>query len=132
MYNIVPDYGRIGVEIRPIPQDDIDQVYDKLIEYCTAKELELSVSVKENGIACDPNNPYLSQLIEAVRSASDTEPRIGKKLPGTSARFSPGGQGIVWGQSGLGPHAKDERHYIPSIKPYYQALNAYAEALRSK
>ena len=32
------------------------------------------------------------------------------------------GQAVVWGQSGLGPHAKDERHYIPSIKPYYRSL----------
>jgi succinyl-diaminopimelate desuccinylase len=130
VYNIVPDYGRIGVEIRPIPQDDIDQVYEELSEYCQANDLELSVSVKENGIACDPQNPYLLQLIEAVRKASKSEPQIGKKLPGTSARFAPGGQGVVWGQSGLGPHAKDERHYIPSIMPYYQALSAFAEGLR--
>jgi succinyl-diaminopimelate desuccinylase len=132
VYNIVPDYGRIGVEIRPIPQDDIDQVYQELSKYCRANDLELSVSVKENGIACDPQNPYLVRLIEAVRMASKTEPQIGKKLPGTSARFAPGGQGVVWGQSGLNPHARDERHYIPSIMPYYQALSAYAEALRSK
>jgi succinyl-diaminopimelate desuccinylase len=132
VYNIIPDYGRIGVEVRPIPQDDLDQVYDELFEYCIANELELSVSVKENGIACDPNNPYLVQLIEAVRSESGADPLIGKKLPGTSARFAPGGQGIVWGQSGLNPHARDERHYIPSIRPYYQALSAYAVALTSK
>ena len=60
------------------------------------------------------------------------EPLIGKKLPGTSARFAPRGQGIVWGQTGLNPHAKEERHYIPSIMPYYDALNAFAEALRGK
>ena len=42
---------------------------------------------------------------------------------GTSARFAPNGQAVVWGQSGLGPHAKDERHFIPSIEPYYKALN---------
>jgi succinyl-diaminopimelate desuccinylase len=132
VYNIVPDFGRIGVEIRPIPQDDVDQLYTRLVDYCKDNELELSVSVMENGIACDPNNPYLLQLIGAVRKASGSEPVIGKKLPGTSARFAPGGQGVVWGQSGLNPHAKDERHYIPSIMPYYDALSAYGEALRSK
>jgi hypothetical protein len=76
----------------------------------------------ENGVACDPNNPALKVLIQSVRVASDSEPKIGKKLPGTSARFAPGGQAVVWGQSGLGPHAKDERHYIPSIEPYYRSL----------
>jgi hypothetical protein len=92
----------------------------------------------ENGVACDANNPALKMLIEAVKQASfalsgavgEVEagiPRLGKKLPGTSARFAPGGQAVVWGQSGLGPHAKDERHYIPSIEPYYRSLNELAK-----
>jgi acetylornithine deacetylase/succinyl-diaminopimelate desuccinylase-like protein len=87
----------------------------------------------ENGVACDPNNPALKALIEAVKQASgdaEEEPRIGKKLPGTSARFAPGGQGVVWGQSGVGPHAKNEAHYIPSIEPYYKSLNELAKLWR--
>ncbi len=61
-------------------------------------------------------------LLEAVKQASGSKAKIGRKLPGTSARFAPGGQAVVWGQSGIGPHAKDERHFIPSIEPYYRAL----------
>jgi hypothetical protein len=91
--------------------------------------LELSVSVQENGIACDPENSYLTALIQAVKQASGNEPPIGRKLPGTSARFAPAGQGVVWGQSGLAPHARDERHYIPSILPYYRALDEYGRIL---
>ncbi|MFN2211429.1 MAG: M20 family metallopeptidase [Anaerolineales bacterium] len=132
VYNIVPDVGRIGVEVRPIPQDDIFQLIAELEGYCQVNDLEMNISVKENGIACDPGNPYLLSLVEAVRRASDKETRLAKKLPGTSARFAPHGQGVVWGQSGLGPHAKDERHYIPSIMPYYRALNAYADILAAK
>ena len=83
----------------------------------------------ENGIACDANNPALKALMEAVRQASGADPRIAKKLAGTSARFAPEGQGVVWGQSGIGPHAKEERHFIPSILPYYKTLNAWGELL---
>ena len=68
-------------------------------------------------------------MIEAARKASGADPRIGKKLAGTSARFAPGSQGVVWGQSGIGPHAKDERHFIPSIMPYYETLNVWSELL---
>ena len=132
VYNIVPDIGHVGVEIRPIPQDNVAKLITELEEYCLENDLELHISVKEDGIACDPDNPYLISLIEAVRTTSKEEPRIAKKLPGTSARFAPRGQGIVWGQSGLNPHAKDERHFIPSIMPYYEALNTYAEFLRAK
>lgn len=129
VFNITPDMGILGIEIRPIPQDDLERVLIELSQFCDKRKIEFRVLVKENGVACDPKNPYLLALIEAVRRASGSEPRIGKKLPGTSARFAPNGQGVVWGQSGIGPHAQDERHYIPSIMPYYQALNAFGTIL---
>ncbi|MBC7878018.1 MAG: M20 family metallopeptidase [Anaerolineales bacterium] len=128
VYNVTAADGILGVEIRPIPQDDIFKLKDEVEKYCASNELEAKFSVMENGVACDANNPALKMLIEAVRQArAGEEPRIGKKLPGTSARFAPGGQAVVWGQSGVGPHAKDERHYIPSIEPYYKSLNELAK-----
>ena len=127
VYNVTAGEGILGVEIRPIPQDDVEGLKSKVEEYCGANELELCLNVMENGVACDPNNPALKALIEAVRQAGGgEEPRIGRKLPGTSARFAPGGQAVVWGQSGIGPHAKNEAHFIPSIEPYYRSLNELA------
>lgn len=131
VYNITADYGVLGVEIRPIPQDDLMFLEDELLSYCKSHDFELKISVMENGIACDLENPYLKALIQSVRSASGQEPILGRKLPGTSARFAPGGQGIVWGQSGLGPHSKAERHYIPSIMPYYRSLQNISVALQA-
>jgi succinyl-diaminopimelate desuccinylase len=129
VFNITPAEGRLGVEVRPIPQDDLALLRRSLETYCANQELELCVFVQENGIICSPDNLYLTSLIQAVYQVSGNYPRIGKKLPGTSARFAPGGQGVVWGQSGLGPHARDERHYIPSILPYYKALDEYGRIL---
>lgn len=128
VYNLTPDLGLLGVEIRPIPQDDILALSAELRGWCEREDLELNISVMENGIACSHENPYLLSLMAAVRSASGQEPRLGRKLPATSARFAPNGQGVVWGQSGLAPHAKDERHYIPSILPYYRALQEFGSA----
>jgi len=122
VYNVTAAEGILGVEIRPIPQDDTSGLQKEVEAYCAANGLEARFSVMENGVACDPNNPALKMLLEAVKQASGSEARIGRKLPGTSARFAPGGQAVVWGQSGIGPHAKDERHFIPSIEPYYRAL----------
>jgi len=122
VYNVTAAEGILGVEIRPIPQDDTSALKVEVQEYCEANGLEAKFSVMENGVACDPDNPALKALIEAVRKTSGSGPKIGRKLPGTSARFAPGGQAVVWGQSGIGPHAKDERHFIPSIEPYYRSL----------
>jgi succinyl-diaminopimelate desuccinylase len=130
VYNITAAEGRLGVEIRPVPEDRIDDLKSNVEKYCTENGLELEFLTLEKGIACSPENPALRALIEAVRQASGADPKIGKKLAGTSARFAPDGQGVVWGQSGIGPHAKDERHYIPSILPYYTSLNTWAELLR--
>ena len=127
IYNVTAGEGILGVEIRTIPQDDVEGLKSKVEEYCAENGLEVRFPVMENGIACSPDNPALKALIESVRISSGSEPKLGKKLPGTSARFAPGGQGVVWGQSGLGPHAKDERHYIPSIEPYYKSLNELAK-----
>ena len=127
VYNITAGEGILGVEIRPIPQDDIAGLKSKVEAYCGENGLELCMNVMENGVACDPNNPALKALIESVKIASGSEPKIGKKLPGTSARFAPGGQAVVWGEAGIGPHAKDERHYIPSIEPYYRSLKELAK-----
>jgi len=127
IYNVTAGEGVLGVEIRPIPQDDVEGLKSKVEMYCAENELEAKFSVMENGVACDPNNQALKALIEAVKNAGENEPRIGKKLPGTSARFAPGGQAVVWGQSGVGPHAKNEAHFIPSIEPYYGSLNELAK-----
>ncbi len=123
VYNITADKGVLGVEIRSIPQDDLEVIATQAQAYCQSAGLELNITVNEGGIACDPDNPYLLKLLEAVQAASGQAPHVGKKLPGTSARFAPRGQGIVWGQTGFGPHAKDERHFIPSIEGYWKALN---------
>ena len=127
IYNVTAGEGILGVEIRTIPQDDVIGLKSDVESYCVANGLEASFSVMENGVACSPDNPALKALIESVRIASGDEPKLGKKLPGTSARFAPDGQAVVWGQSGLAPHAKDEQHYIPSIEPYYKSLNELAK-----
>lgn len=128
VYNVTAAEGVLGVEIRAIPQDDVEGLRSKVESYCAENGLESYFSVMENGVACDPNNPALKALIEAVKQAgAGEEPRIGKKLPGTSARFAPGGQAVVWGQSGVGPHTKNEAHFIPSIEPYYRSLNELAK-----
>lgn len=131
VYNVTPDKAILGVELRPIPQDDLESLRARLEAYCALHELVLQVHVAENGVACDPANPYLTALINSVQRVSGQAPAIGRKMAGTSARFAPGGHGVVWGQTGLGPHAKDERHYIPSILPYYQALQELAVQLGS-
>jgi len=128
VYNVTAAEGILGVEIRAIPQDDVLGLRSAVETYCAENGLEVNFSVMENGVACDPNNPALKAIIEAVKQASGgEEPKIGRKLPGTSARFAPGGQAVVWGQSGMGPHAKNEAHFIPSIEPYYKSLQELAK-----
>ncbi len=129
VYNITADTGVIGVEIRPIPEDDLEGLVLDLQGLCQDYQLEIDELVCDPGISCDLDNPYLQALITAVEECSG-QVRLGKKLAGTSARFAPAGQGVIWGQSGIGPHALDERHYIPSIVPYYQALDRFADKVR--
>ncbi len=129
VYNVTASEAILGIEARPIPQDDVNALCKELQDFCDSQGLGLKLGVMENGIACDPQNAYLQALLHSVQDVSGEPARVGRKLPGTSARFSPRGQGVVWGQTGIGPHSKDERHYIPSILPYYNVLNSLGKRL---
>lgn len=125
VYNITPDYAVLGVEIRAIPDDPIDKLMIAFESFAEEEGLEIGDRIDEPGSSCTVSNPYLQKLVDAVRSESGEPPVIGNKMAGTSARFAPNGDGVVWGQSGIGPHSSVERHYIPSIDPYYRALERF-------
>jgi len=129
IYNITPGEGILGVEVRPIPEDNISSFLAEIENYCSKSGLDIEIISCEAGISCDPDNYYVQKLINAVKIESNSDPVINRKLPGTSARFAPGGQGVVWGQSGVGPHAANEGHFIPSIIPYFNALTRYGSLL---
>ncbi len=131
IFNVTAEHGRLGIEIRPIPQDDVQAILTEVQAFCSLRGLSLTIAAAENGVACSRGNPFLGCLLEAVAEVSGRDAVLGRKLPGTSARFAPDGQGVVWGQTGVGPHAADERHYLPSIEPYYRALDRFAARLSS-
>ncbi len=128
-FNITPDSARLGLEIRPIPQDDVSALVEKIEDWCRHRSLQVNAVVTDPGVRCNRENPYLQRLERAVRETFGIEPVISRKKPGTSGRFAPNGNAVIWGQSGIGPHSPNERHYIPSIKGYYDALTRYAELI---
>jgi acetylornithine deacetylase/succinyl-diaminopimelate desuccinylase-like protein len=132
IFNVTAGRGILGIEIRPIPQDRISDLVSEIREYCRRLALDLEVVAAEDGIVCRRDNPFLGHLLQSVREAFGHDPVLGRKLPATSARFAPGGQGVVWGQSGIGPHAAEERHFLPSIAPYYKALSMLGEKCRAQ
>jgi succinyl-diaminopimelate desuccinylase len=129
VYNITPGEGVLGLEIRPIPEDDVDRLLSRLKGYCADRGLELLPDVREGGVACPTDNPHLVKLLAAARHVQGQAPRTGRKLAGTSARFAPGGNAVVWGQTGIGPHSRHERHFIPSIAGYLAILDEFAQRL---
>jgi succinyl-diaminopimelate desuccinylase len=118
VYNITAGHGVLGVEVRPIPRDNLDGLVAEVKNLCRELGLEVSIEVMEAGVCCPPENPHLARLVAAVESVSGEPAVIGRKKPGSSARFAPGGNQVVWGQTGIGPHSREERHFIPSIEPY--------------
>jgi len=126
VYNITAGEGVLGIEVRPIPGDNVEALVAEVEALCGELGLEHAVEVMEAGVSCPADNPHLTHLLAAVEEVSGEPAVIGKKKPGSSARFAPGGNQVVWGQSGIGPHSREERHYIPSIEPYLEVLDAFA------
>jgi acetylornithine deacetylase/succinyl-diaminopimelate desuccinylase-like protein len=126
VYNITAGEGVLGVELRPIPEDDLDVLIEELESLCGELELEIEAEVLDRGVRCPDDDPPLARLVAAVTAVSGEPAVIGRKKPGSSARFAPGGRQVVWGQSGVGPHSRDERHWLPSIAPYLAVLDEFA------
>ena len=131
VYNITAGRGDLGIEIRPIPGDDLEGLVADTNALCSDLGLEANLKLMEPGVKCPADNPLLSQLLAAVEDVSGKPAPVGKKKPGSSARFAPGGNQVVWGQSGIGPHSREERHYIPSIEPYLRVLDAFAKRTKT-
>jgi succinyl-diaminopimelate desuccinylase len=129
VYNITAGEGVLGIEIRPVPGDDLEGMVGEIENLCRELGLETNLELMEPGVACPPDNVHLARLLAAVETVSGVPAVVGKKKPGSSARFAPGGNQVVWGQSGIGPHSREERHYIPSIEPYLKVLDAFAGRL---
>jgi acetylornithine deacetylase/succinyl-diaminopimelate desuccinylase-like protein len=129
VYNVTPAEAVLGLEVRPIPEDDARAFLEELKGLAGERNLRVEADVLEAGVACPPGNPHLGSLLDAVREVSGEEPRVGRKMAGTSARFAPGGNAVVWGQTGIGPHSRHERHFVPSIGPYLGVLDAFARRL---
>jgi acetylornithine deacetylase/succinyl-diaminopimelate desuccinylase-like protein len=127
VYNISAGEGLLGIELRPIPEDDVQTCVGEVARLCTGLGFEVTVEVMEAGPQCPPDNPHLARLIAAVETVSGEPAPISKKKPGSSARFAPGGNAVVWGQSGHGPHSREEWHYLPSIGPYLDVLDEFAQ-----
>jgi succinyl-diaminopimelate desuccinylase len=132
VYNITAGEGALGVEVRPIPGDDLEGLVAETEALCGELGLEMSVELMEPGVACPVDNPLRPLLLAAVEEVSGAPAVAGRKKPGSSARFAPGGNQVVWGQSGIGPHARDERHFIPSIAPYLEVLDAFARRVTAE
>jgi succinyl-diaminopimelate desuccinylase len=130
VYNITAGHGVLGVEVRPIPGDDIPAMVNEINALCRELGLEVKVEVMEAGVSCPQENPLLAKLVAAVEEVSGEPAVMGKKKPGSSARFAPGGNQVVWGQTGIGPHSREERHFIPSVEPYMKVLDEFASQLK--
>lgn len=126
VYNITAAEGVLGIEIRPIPGDNLGSFVAEARKLCNELGLEAVVELQEAGVRCPRDNSQLARLLEAVEEVSGCPATVGKKKPGSSARFAPGGNQVVWGQSGIGPHSREERHFLPSIEPYLRVLDEFA------
>jgi len=130
VYNITAGEGVLGLEIRPIPEDDVAAAVAEIGAVARELDLELEVEVMEPGVVCPPGDPLLATLLAAVEEVSGAPAAVGRKKPGSSARFAPGGRQVVWGQTGVGPHSREERHYLPSIGPYLEVLTRFGRRLQ--
>lgn len=129
-FNITVAKAVAGFEIRPIPETPVENLISAIEKRCAEMNISCKLLNCEPGVRSDPDDTRVARILSAVSYAGGGTPAsfLGSGKPhGTQLRFAPEGTAaVVWGQAGVGPHAANEAHYIPSIKPYYHALRRIA------
>lgn len=129
-FNTSPENAVAGFEIRGIPEDNISNAIASLLSKADDLEVKYIIFNNEPGISSSPAHPLIIKLLGSASSVFGGDPpdHLGSgKVHGSQARFAPEGCAqVVFGQSGVGPHTANEKHYIPSIIPYYKVLTEMA------
>lgn len=130
-FNTTPEQAVVGLEIRPTPEYDISKIISFIESQAPILNLDFHFINNERGILTRADNTYVQELLSTIAEINGGELQnyLGKgKLPATQARFVPAHcPCVIFGQSGIGPHTPYEKHYVPSILPYYKILNRFAD-----
>ncbi|MEO0162508.1 MAG: M20/M25/M40 family metallo-hydrolase [candidate division WOR-3 bacterium] len=126
-FNTTPTVAWAGLEVRPIPEENIEKIITHITELGKQFDLSIEYINKEPGITTPLKNSFLQSLLQilATFGGGKIDDYLGKgKIHATQARFikSPV---VILGQSGINPHGAHEAHYIPSIMPYYHLMREF-------
>jgi acetylornithine deacetylase/succinyl-diaminopimelate desuccinylase-like protein len=135
-FNTTPIIAECGFEVRPIPETDIRPALKKVMKKARQMRLSMELLNSENGVKTSGSDPRVKKLLAIIADTYGKKPSEitgNGKTHGTQARFCPEGTAqVIFGQSGEGPHTDHERHYIPSIMPYYKVLIKLPGLLQTK
>ena len=126
--NSVPDKAVIGIDIRTVPGQDNDKIYEELRSYL-GEEVELKRVVDVGGISSDPQNEWIQQVYEVMEVFLEERPAIRGATYFTDASILSPPLGnpptVILGPGELTmAHRTDEFCYISKIEV---AAEAYIE-----
>ena len=125
-FNITTTHAEAGFELRPADPRHNVLAREVIARVATEIGVEVTWLLDVPPVFTAPGDPRLQRVLRAAAEATGVpaDKLLGPgKTAGTQARFAPPGcAALVWGEAGVGPHAAHEAHYIPSIRPYYDAL----------
>lgn len=82
--NSVPDKAVIGVDIRTIPGQDNNKVYEEL-QFYLGNEVELKRIVDVGGVSTDPQNDWVQQVFEVMEKLLQERPLVSRATYFTDA-----------------------------------------------
>ena len=121
--NMVPENCQARVDIRYIPQEDSNQILNKIKQTCP--QIQIDQALNEPACLCDEQNQYVQKLINLGAKG------FLKKHGGSDARFfsKVGIPAIVFGPVGYNLHCENEYLEIPSIEKYQKIIEDFIEQI---
>lgn len=127
VYNKVPDYCKMSLDIRFLPQQNIDEILEQIKSIAGEN---VTIYSQGDPVKTDINNPYVKKLIEsiAVVSKQGNTSTFGQHGSADTRFFSKYNiPAVEFGPCGENWHGDDEYAILKSVELYKEILVQFAK-----
>lgn len=126
-HNRVPGQAQLKLDIRYVPDDSTEEILDFVRSAFPGGQVE--VVQLADPLETSPEDPMVAKLARVYQELQGKPPRLFAEHFASDARYysATGVPAVLWGPSGAGMHADDERLDLASLHTYYRMLHRLLE-----
>ncbi|ALU36818.1 MULTISPECIES: M20/M25/M40 family metallo-hydrolase [Clostridium] len=129
VYNKVPDYCKMSLDIRTLPEQNIDDI---VLQIKNKVDCKIIISDTGDPVKTDINSPYVKKLKNVASQFLDRDCILFGQHGSADTRFYSKDNilAVEFGSSGVNCHGNDEYVLIDTITKYKNILKQYVKTFQ--